>query len=98
MSRVMLEYVLGWVLGSGICLYQEKLNHVNLVKEGITKTSPCNMQTIFSAVKNMNISIEKKIAQNIDCGHTLEPPCRGGSNKYPQSMFGSKIRKTGIPL
>ena len=59
--RVMLEYVLGWVLGSGICLYQEKLNHVNLVKEGITKTSPCNMQTIFSAVKkNMKISIEKK--------------------------------------
>ena len=29
-------------------------------------------------------------AQNIDCGYTLEPPCRGGSNKYPQSMFWSK--------
>ena len=26
-------------------------------------------------------------AQNIDCGYSLEPPCRGGSNKYPQSMF-----------
>ena len=26
-------------------------------------------------------------AQNIDCGYTLEPPQRGGSNVYPQSMF-----------
>ena len=25
--------------------------------------------------------------QNIDCGYSLEPPCRGGSNVYPQSMF-----------
>ena len=23
----------------------------------------------------------------IDCGHSLEPPRRGGSNEYPQSMF-----------
>ena len=26
-------------------------------------------------------------AQNIYCGYSLEPPCRGGSNEYPQSMF-----------
>ena len=26
-------------------------------------------------------------AQNIDCGYPLEPPRRGGSNEYPQSMF-----------
>ena len=26
-------------------------------------------------------------AQNIDCGYSLEPPLRGGSNEYPQSMF-----------
>ena len=25
--------------------------------------------------------------QNIDCGYSLEPPLRGGSNEYPQSMF-----------
>ena len=24
---------------------------------------------------------------NIDCGYALEPPHRGGSNEYPQSMF-----------
>ena len=26
-------------------------------------------------------------AQNIDCEFSLEPPRRGGSNAYPQSMF-----------
>ena len=32
-------------------------------------------------------------AQNIDCGYSLEPPRRGGSNVYPQSMFWSKNKK-----
>ena len=27
------------------------------------------------------------VLQNIDCGYSLEPPRRGGSNVYPQSMF-----------
>ena len=41
------------------------------------------------------------LLQNIDSGYSLEPPCqggfneypqsrRGGSNEYPQSMFWSK--------
>ena len=29
-------------------------------------------------------------AQNIDCGYSLEPPRRGGSNEYQQSMFLAK--------
>ena len=32
-------------------------------------------------------------AQSIDCGYTLEPPRRGGSNEHPQSMFWSKNKK-----
>ena len=32
-------------------------------------------------------------AQNIDCGYSLEPPRRGGSNEYPRSMFWAEIRK-----
>ena len=53
---------------------------------------------IFNVVKNENFQ-SKKIdiflifAQNIDCGYTLEPPWRGGSNEYPQSMFWSKNNK-----
>ena len=27
------------------------------------------------------------LLQNIDCGYSLEPPRRGGSSVYPQSMF-----------
>ena len=33
------------------------------------------------------------LLQNIDCGYSLEPPRRGGSNVYPQSMFWAKVRK-----
>ena len=29
-------------------------------------------------------------AQNIGYGYSLEPPRRGGSNEYPQSMFLSR--------
>ena len=32
-------------------------------------------------------------AQNIDCGYSLEPPRRGCSNEYPQSMFLSRNKK-----
>ena len=32
-------------------------------------------------------------AQNIDCGYSLEPPRRGGSNEYPQSMFLSRNKE-----
>ena len=35
-------------------------------------------------------------AQNIDCGYSLEPPQRGGSNGYPQSMFFSRIKKNNV--
>ena len=34
--------------------------------------------------------------QNIDCGCSLEPPRRGGSNVYPQSMFRANTRKKYI--
>ena len=34
--------------------------------------------------------------QNIDCGYSLEPPRRGGSNENPQSMFSSKNKKNNV--
>ena len=33
------------------------------------------------------------LLKNIDCGYSLEPPRRGSSNEYPQSMFWAEIRK-----
>ena len=35
-------------------------------------------------------------AQNIDCGYSIEPPRRGGSNEYPQSMFLSRNKKNNV--
>ena len=32
-------------------------------------------------------------AQNIDCGYSLEPPRRGGSNEYHNLCFCAEIRK-----
>ena len=56
---------------------------------------PMQYIEIFKVVKNENFQWKKFdifliFAQNIDCGYTLEPPRRGGSNEYPQSMFWSK--------
>ena len=44
-----------------------------------------------------NFDIFLIFAQNIDCGYTLERPCRGGSNEYPV-CFGSQIRKIDTPV
>ena len=35
-------------------------------------------------------------AQNIDCGYSLEPPRRGGSNEYSQSIFLNRNKKNHI--
>ena len=35
-------------------------------------------------------------AQNIDCGYSFEPPRRGGSNEYPQSMVLSRNKKNNV--
>ena len=69
---------------------------------GMTKTCPCNIKKMFGCknekVPPKKIDIFLIFAQNIDCWYTLEPPQRGGSKEYPQSMFWSKIRKIVIPL
>ena len=43
-----------------------------------------------------NSDIFQVSAQNIDCGYSLEPPRRGGSNEYPQSMFLSTNMKNNV--
>ena len=55
--------------------------------------------TYFSYVVKIKNFLQKifdiflMFAQNINCGYTLEPPRRGGSNEYPQTMFWSKNKK-----
>ena len=61
----------------------------------------------FTSKKTENLKKKKKknsdifhiLAQNIDCGYSLEPPRRSGSNEYLQSMFLSRNKKKyWIPL
>ena len=61
------------------CLYNfDPLNpHFYIVKLGFT-----GVYIIFLSM-----------LKNIDCGYSLEPPRRGGSNEYPQSMFCAEMWK-----
>ena len=43
-----------------------------------------------------NLNIFQISVQNIDCGHSLEPPQRGGSNEYPQSTFLSRNKNNNV--
>ena len=53
---------------------------------------------IFKYVKNegfllKNLNIFLIFVQSIDCGYSLEPPRKGGSNMYPRSMIKNKNKK-----
>ena len=55
----------------------------------------------FTTKKKLSFQIKILIffhisAQNIDCGYSLEPPRRGGSNENPQSMFLSRNKKNNV--
>ena len=56
------------------------------------ENTPIQYTAIFHGCKIDNLHLKffdyfHIFAQNIDCGYTLEPPHRGGSNEYPQYMF-----------
>ena len=59
----------------------------------ITKTCLCNVYPLephFYIAKLGYAGVHLFflfVLQNIDCGYSLEPPRRGSSNVYPQSMF-----------
>ena len=62
----------------------------------ITKTSLFKYTEYFTTKKmkisDKNSDIFHISAQNLDCWYLLEPPQRGGSNEYPQSMFLAEER------
>ena len=65
--------------------------------KNITKTRLFKYIENFTTKKNENFQINNSdifhiSAQNIVCRYSLEPPRRGGSNEYPQSMFLSRIK------
>ena len=81
--------------------FSEGDSNCRVQKKGfITKTC------LFKYTENFptkNENFQRKIsdifhisAQNKDCGYSLEPPRRGGSNEYPQSMFLSRNKKNYV--
>ena len=85
-------------------LDQHDLSHSSFIKDQISgrryhdQLAHAIYKDFFSKKKNENFIRKKNdifliFAQNIVCGRTLEPPRRGGSNEYPQSMFWSKNKK-----
>ena len=83
----------------GRCQKVEKLHYFDFMfiirkhaYSNIQKISPPKTKTI----QTKNSDIFHSSAQNIDCGYSLEPPRRGGSNEYPQSMFPSKNKKNNV--
>ena len=60
---------------------------------GHYENRPIQIHRKFHLQKLKNFRLKKSdifhyiTAQNIDCGYSLEPPRRGGSNEYPQSIF-----------
>ena len=71
------------------------------------KTAPYQELYYCNHYENTPIQIYRKFhlqklklfhisAQNIDCGYSLEPPRRGGSNGYPQSMFLSRNKNNNV--
>ena len=76
------------------CYPDDKHRKRNLTWHYSTFSLRKPVHAIYSTVSAVLIKISRFIiiifliiAQNIDCGYTLEPPSRGGFNEHPQSMF-----------
>ena len=91
--------VIMWQSESRWLRYSRRGWYVRVLDRSITKTRLYNFDPLkphFYIVKLgfTGVCIIFLIsAQNIDCGYPLEPPRRGGSNGYPQSIFYAEIWK-----
>ena len=66
---------------------------INLEPLTITKTRLYNFDPLQPQFNTVKLGLQGYtlvhlfLLKNIDCGYSLEPPRRGGSNEYQQSMF-----------
>ena len=56
------------------------------------------LSTYFVAPLSMGIHVIffLFLSENIRRGYSLEVPCPGASNEYPQHIFGEEIRKISV--
>ena len=79
------------------------MNKYEAIRSKVEHSLSADITTKIHLIKyNENFTIKRNTensdifhitAQNIDCGFSLEPPRRGGSNEYQQSMFLSRNKK-----
>ena len=77
--------------------YPQSMFYAVIRKIMYTPVNP-SFTIYFTSKKTENFQLKNSdifhiSAQSIDCVYSLEPPRRGGSNEYPQSMFYAVIRK-----
>ena len=65
------------------------------------ENTPIQIYTKFHLQKTEHFKIKNSYifhisTQNIYYGYSFEPPRRGGSNEYRQSMFSSKNKKNNV--
>ena len=75
--------------------------HISVVNLNHYENTPIQIYCKLNNQKREKIPIKNSdifyiSAQNIDCGYSLEPPRRGGSNEYPQSVFLSRNKKNNV--
>ena len=77
-------------------IYLNSLKYWDRYAYVLRKHAYSNILKINENFQIKNSDIFHISAQNINCGYLLEPPRRGGSNEYPQSMFLSKNKKNNV--
>ena len=76
----------------GICTFHQKFMYIT--KTCLYKFDPRKPHFYIVKLGFTGVYIIFHIsARNIDCWYWLEPPRRGGSNEYPQSLFWAEIWK-----
>ena len=83
-----------------VCLSSDNMEANPFLLQSLRKHAYSNKLKILPP-KNENFQTKNSdichiSAQNIDCGYSLEPPQRGGSNEYPQSMFLSRNKENNV--
>ena len=91
-----------WCLRKAMFRYWGFFWASSIIYLNITQTRLFKYTENFTT-KNENFQIKNSdifhfAAQNIDCGYSLEPPRRGGSNEYPHSIFFSRNKKNNAYL
>ena len=95
-SQSISESPLGFELMRADCICAQRRNWTIITKTRLFKYIENYTTKNWKFSDKNSDSFFHITAQNIDCGYSLEPPRRGGSNEYPQSMFLSRNKKNNV--